>query len=82
MYDAAVQNVVGQPGSDAGCRAVVQSALDAMVAIDELGRIQEFNPAAERVFHWKRDQVLGLDIAEVVIPPEMRDSHRQGFPGI
>lgn len=79
MYDAAVHNVVGQPGSEAGYRAVVQSALDAIIVIDEFGRIQEFNPAAERVFHWRREQVIGLDIAEVVIPPEMRDSHRQGM---
>lgn len=79
MHDAAIQNLVGQPGSDASYRAVVQSALDAIIVIDDLGRIQEFNPAAERVFHWRREQVIGLDIAEVVIPPEMRDSHRHGF---
>ncbi|ALN61292.1 sensory box protein [Lysobacter antibioticus] len=57
----------------------MQSALDAIIVIDELGQITEFNPAAERVFGWRREQVIGLEVAEVIIPPEMRDNHRRGF---
>jgi diguanylate cyclase (GGDEF)-like protein/PAS domain S-box-containing protein len=53
--------------------------LDAIIVIDELGLIHEFNPAAERMFRWRREQVLGLDVAAVVIPPELRDSHRHGL---
>lgn len=58
---------------------MVQSALDAIIVIDDLGHIKEFNPAAERIFRWRRDQVMGLNIAEVVIPPDQRDNHRRGF---
>lgn len=79
MHDATTEDVARPPDSDARYRAVVQSALDAIIVIDELGHIQEFNPAAERVFRWRRGQVMGLDVAEVVIPPEARASHRQGF---
>lgn len=73
------QKVAGPLGSDARYRAIVQSALDAIIVIDGHGHIREFNPAAERVFRWRREQVMGLDIAEVIIPPEQRNKHRPGL---
>ncbi|MBC7990568.1 MAG: PAS domain S-box protein, partial [Luteimonas sp.] len=79
MRDATVRNAAALVESEARYRAVVQSALDAIIVIDQLGHIREFNPAAERVFRWRRAQVMGLDIAKVVIPPDLRDGHRQGF---
>jgi PAS domain S-box-containing protein/diguanylate cyclase (GGDEF)-like protein len=65
--------------SEARYRAIVESALDAIIVIDQNGSIREFNPAAERLFGWTCDQVLGLDIAEVVIPPNLRERHRAGL---
>lgn len=65
--------------SETRYRAIVQSALDAIIVIDEGGLIREFNPAAERIFGWTYDQVYGLDIAVVVIPPDSRESHRAGL---
>jgi PAS domain S-box-containing protein/diguanylate cyclase (GGDEF)-like protein len=78
MHDLTMEDVA-PPESDARYRAVVQSALDAIIVIDVLGHIREFNPAAERLFRWRREQVMGLDIAEVIIPPDLRDNHRQGL---
>jgi PAS domain S-box-containing protein/diguanylate cyclase (GGDEF)-like protein len=65
--------------SEARYRAVVRSALDAIIVIDHRGRIREFNPAAERLFGWQRARVMGMDIADVVIPPPVRDAHRRGL---
>lgn len=79
MRDVTIQSVASPPGTEARYRAVVQSALDAIIVIDELGQITEFNPAAERVFGWRREQVMGLEVAEVIIPPDVRDNHRRGF---
>jgi PAS domain S-box-containing protein/diguanylate cyclase (GGDEF)-like protein len=79
MYEVTSRNVARPLESDARYRAVVQSALDAIIVIDDLGHIMEFNPAAERIFRWRRAQVLGLDVAEVIIPPDLRDGHRRGF---
>lgn len=79
MHNVTTQDVASPIGSEARYRAVVQSALDAIIVIDDLGHIREFNPAAERVFRWKRKQVMGLDVAEVIIPPDLRDGHRRGF---
>lgn len=59
--------------------AMLNAALDAVVAIDHDGRITEFNPAAEQMFGQRRQDVLGRQIAETIIPPALRDRHRGGL---
>ena len=59
--------------------AIVDSALDCIVTINHEGRITEFNPAAEHTFGYGRDEVLGKYLADVIIPPSLREKHRQGF---
>ena len=43
------------------------------------GRVLEFNPAAERVFGYTRAQAVGQELAELIIPPELRERHRRGL---
>jgi PAS domain S-box-containing protein len=59
--------------------AVVQAALDAIVTMDAAGRIVEFNPAAESVFGYASDQVMGRPVAETLVPPDQRQAHRRGL---
>ncbi len=59
--------------------AVLASALEAIVTMDEFGNIVDFNPAAERMFGFERDDVAGRSLADVLIPPELRALHREGF---
>ena len=65
--------------SEARHAATVQASLDAVVAIDARGGITEFNPAAEQMFGHRREDVLGREIADVIIPPSLRDRHREGL---
>jgi PAS domain S-box-containing protein len=60
-------------------RAILASALDAVVTIDGAGRVLEFNPAAERIFGYRREDAVGRDMAELIVPPALRDQHRRGF---
>lgn len=66
-------------GSEARKAAILDSALDCIVTIDHEGRITEFNPAAERTFGYRRGEVMGRQLAEVIIPPSLREAHRQGL---
>lgn len=59
--------------------AILDAALDAIIGMDHLGVITEFNPAAERTFGYARDQVVGRELADLIIPMELRDRHRQGL---
>ncbi|HEU4890749.1 MAG TPA: PAS domain S-box protein [Vicinamibacterales bacterium] len=59
--------------------AILDSALDCIVTIDHQGCITEFNPAAERTFGHRRDEVLGQQLADVIVPPTLRARHRDGL---
>jgi PAS domain S-box-containing protein len=65
--------------SEARKAAILDSALDCIVAMDHDGRITEFNPAAERTFGYRRDEVMGQRLAEVIIPVSLRQRHRLGL---
>lgn len=58
-------------------RAVINGALDGIVTIDETGALIEFNPAAERIFGYKKEQVIGKSLAEVMVPSAQRNAHIQ-----
>lgn len=59
--------------------SILDAALDAIVTIDRHGRVVEFNPAAERIFGRNSADVVGLDVAEIIIPPAHREAHRRGL---
>ena len=65
--------------SEARKGSIMASALDSIITMDHQGMIVEFNPAAEKVFGHKREQVVGRELAEVLIPPSLRDLHRKGL---
>jgi PAS domain S-box-containing protein len=65
--------------SEALHRAVLDCALDCIVTIDGDGCIVEFNPAAERTFGWREEEVVGRAMVDVIVPPHLRGSHREGF---
>jgi len=59
--------------------AILRSALDCIVTFDLDGRITEFNPAAERAFGYSQEEALGREMASLIIPETLRDSHRRGL---
>jgi protein-histidine pros-kinase len=59
--------------------AIVQVALDCIVAMDHEGLITEFNPAAERTFGYTRGYAIGKPLAELLVPPSLRQAHREGL---
>src|SRR5213075_3154957 len=63
--------------SEARKGAILESALDGIISMDQQGCILEFNPAAQQIFGYSRDQVVGKDMADLIIPPSLRDQHRR-----
>mgnify|MGYP000220727581 CR=1 FL=1 len=59
--------------------ALVGSALDAVITVDDTGVIREFNPAAEAMFGYTRDEAVGQDMADLLIPDSHRAKHLAGM---
>jgi PAS domain S-box-containing protein len=65
--------------SEARKAAILDSALDSIVTIDHQGVITEFNPAAEHTFGFRREQVVGKRLADIIVPRSLRETHAHGF---
>jgi two-component system sensor histidine kinase/response regulator len=57
-------------------RLIVDTAYDAFVGVDSEGRIIDWNPQAEAVFGWPRDEAIGRRVAETIIPERLREVYR------
>src|SRR4051812_15860464 len=59
--------------------AYLEAAIDCVIMADASGRIVEFNPAAERTFGYSRKEALGRTMAELIVPPSLRERHTAAF---
>jgi len=59
--------------------AILNSALDCIISIDANSVVTEINPATEKTFGYKSSEILGFDLAELIIPPELREMHHAGM---
>jgi two-component system sensor kinase FixL len=60
--------------SEARWTAVIESAVDGIIVIDAHGRVEAFNPAAERLFGYAAQEVLGRNVA-MLMPSPYREEH-------
>ncbi|MCH9019543.1 MAG: PAS domain S-box protein [Proteobacteria bacterium] len=60
--------------SETRVRMVLDNVADCVVTIGENGRIQSFNPAAERVFGYTADEVIGRNVRTLMAEPD-RERH-------
>src|SRR6185295_18055501 len=65
--------------SEQRVRSIIESALDAIVTIDNEGKITGWNPEAVRAFGWSQGEALGQNLADLIIPLESREAQRMGL---
>jgi diguanylate cyclase (GGDEF)-like protein/PAS domain S-box-containing protein len=65
--------------SEARTRLIIESAHDAFVSIDENNQIVDWNRQAEVMFGWSRNEAIGQDLSELIIPPALRQAHNHGI---
>ena len=58
---------------------VFRAARDAVIVMDEAGRVQDWNPAAARIFGRSWEEAVGREAAELVIPGPLREAHRNAL---
>jgi PAS domain S-box-containing protein len=64
---------------EASRSAMLETALDAVISMDQDGHILDFNPAAERMFGRRREDVLGLEVGATIVPASLRARHFRGL---
>jgi two-component system, cell cycle sensor histidine kinase and response regulator CckA len=65
--------------SEAGLKAIIDAALDAVITMDGGGVIRSWSPQAERMFGWAAAEAVGQRLATTIIPPRYRDAHERGL---
>src|SRR5581483_519750 len=78
-FDRLNQALGSVHASDAMKAAVIDSALDCLVVMDGDGNVVDWNPAAEATFGYTRAEVLGRELAELIVPTHLRGRHRAGL---
>jgi diguanylate cyclase (GGDEF)-like protein/PAS domain S-box-containing protein len=60
-------------------RAIIETAMDAYVAIDAAGFVRDWNRTAAQMFGWEREEILGRSLTETIIPERYREAHARGL---
>lgn len=59
--------------------ATINASMDAVIVADMNGIILDFNGSAEKIFGYGKEEVLGLNLSEIIIPPALRSAHKAGL---
>jgi PAS domain S-box-containing protein len=73
------ERIAALQASEAVSGAILASALDCVIVIDEAGVVVTFNAAAEQTFGYREADILGRPIGELIVPPALRPRHAEGF---
>jgi len=60
-------------------KAIIDTAQDAFIGADAQGIITDWNPRAEEIFGWTREEVLGRTVTDTIVPPRFRHAHDAGL---
>ncbi|MEO6686186.1 MAG: PAS domain S-box protein, partial [Dyadobacter sp.] len=60
-------------------QTVFNASLDAIIIIDEEGKITKWDSKSELLFGWKEEEVIGTLLSDKIIPPGLREAHKQGM---
>lgn len=58
---------------------IINATLDALITIEVDGSILEFNPAAQKLFGYSREEAVGQSLDKLIVPRALREKHLQGM---
>ncbi len=65
--------------SESRLRSILDTSLDAVITMDQQGRITDWNASAQTMFGWTRDETLGQMLHDTITPQSGRAAYRQGM---
>jgi two-component system, LuxR family, sensor kinase FixL len=67
------RGVAGLRDSEERLRAILQTAVEGIITIDERGVVETINPAAEKIFGWSAEEIVGQNVNRLMPPPYSRE---------
>lgn len=61
-------------------KSITDSAGDGIIMIDNQGHISFWNPAAEQIFGYSKEEAIGKNLHTLIVPERLRDEHFKFFP--
>ncbi|MDP9198979.1 MAG: PAS domain S-box protein [Pseudomonadota bacterium] len=77
---ASVRSLLRERQSQQEFSNFLEAAPDAVVIVDQVGKIVRVNGQTERIFGWRRDELLGQEV-EILVPARFRQNHREQRAG-
>lgn len=65
--------------SEAQIQAIINASPDAVIIIDEAGKIIKWDAKSETLFGWKEAEVLGRTLSDTILPHRYREAHSKGM---
>lgn len=65
--------------SEATKAAILNTAIDAIISIDEEGMVTQWNHSAEKIFGFSETEVLGKGLSSLIIPPSVKMKHDEAI---
>lgn len=60
-------------------RSIIDSSLDAIITVDEQGKVTRWNPQARKIFGYSAQEAVGVNISDLIIAPDQRKSFLEGL---
>lgn len=79
MVKQRMQSSTALQQSETSLRAMIDTAMDAVVVIDAESIVTHWNNQAEVMFGWSKATAIGKPVYELILPPDQREAHLQGM---
>ena len=77
--DHQVSLMLALRASQAKLNIIIETALDAVVVMDDQGMVTSWNNNAAMIFGWSRDEAIGSKLHDMIIPPRFHEAHLKGM---
>lgn len=78
-YLAIKEDISALKDSQAKYKGIVTAAHDAIVLMNNAGNTYMWNPAAEKMFGYSKDEILGKDLHQIIVPEKYLNTFKQAF---
>ncbi|MBA3554013.1 MAG: PAS domain S-box protein, partial [Gemmatimonadales bacterium] len=72
-------DITARKRTEAALQGILDSSLDALVVMDGAGLITGWSGQAETIFGWRESEVVGIALADTIVPEYHREAHRRGL---